>query len=58
MALIVSTLSSILTLIRTTVGAMTGLWVFSVAVAFAVIGLTIRFVGGLLNKRGGKKKGK
>lgn len=56
MALVVSTMSAILTLVRTTVGGLTGLWVFAVAVAFFVIGLAIRFIGGLLNKRGGRRR--
>lgn len=56
MSQIVTVLGSVLTLVRTAVGAMTNLWVFGVAVGFFVIGLAISFVGGLLNKRGGRRR--
>ena len=56
MATIVSMLSSILTLVRTTVGGLTSLWVFGVAVGFAVIGLATSFIASLLNKRRGRRR--
>lgn len=56
MATIVSILSSILALVRTTVGGLTELWVFGVSVGFAVIGLAIAFISGLLNKRRGRRR--
>lgn len=56
MAVVVTLLSSILTLVRTAVGGLTELWVFGVAVGFAVIGLAIGFISGLLNKRRGRRR--
>lgn len=56
MATIVSLLSSILALVRTTVGGLTDLWVFGIAVGFAVIGLATGFISGLLNKRRGRRR--
>lgn len=56
MATIVAMLSSILGLVRTTVGSLTELWVFGVAVGFAVIGLATTFIASLLNKRRGRRR--
>lgn len=56
MSVIVTMLSSILGLVRTTVGGLTDLWIFGVAVGFAVIGLATTFIASLLNKRRGRRR--
>ena len=53
-----SWVGSILGLVRDTAAAISELWVFPVAVAFFVVGLTIGVIAKFLNKRkGGKRRG-
>lgn len=48
----------ILGLVRTTAAAISDLWIFPVAVAFFVAGLTISIISRFLNKRkGGRRRG-
>ena len=48
----------ILGLVRDTAAAISELWIFPVAVAFFVAGLTISIIARFLNKRkGGKRRG-
>lgn len=46
----------ILGLVRTSAAAISDLWIFPVAVAFFVVGLTISIVARFLNKRRGGRR--
>lgn len=51
MSNIVTVLTGLLGLVRTTVGSLTEIWVFAISLGFACIGLAVGFISGLLGKR-------
>lgn len=56
MSYIVTALTSLMTLLRTGLAGIAGLWVIAVPATFFVLGLAVKFLYGLIQR--GKKRGR
>lgn len=56
MSQIVTAITSLITILRTGLVSLAGLWVVAVPATFFVLGLAVKFLFGLMGRKGGKRR--